>query len=143
MQEKQEPGPSRKRQVTPRRRTVLVVDDEPRIRRSLCDLINAFGFETAEAENGEAALEVCGAPNCEIGLVLLDLLMPGISGEETLIRLAELQPHLPVVLCHGGDDDALSPASSELVAGALRKPFQVDGLESLLASLLPPILTGP
>ncbi len=96
-----------------------------------------MGLPTLEAESGDAALKICRDQPGEIGLVLLDFLMPGMTGEETLLRLTELQPHLPVVLCHGGGDDVLSSPSRDLLAGVLRKPFQVDSLESLITSLLP------
>jgi len=128
---------SQDRLVSPVKHSVLVVDDEPGLRRSVCELINVLGLSTLEAESGEAALEICSSRAGEIALVILDLQMPGMSGEETLLRLTELQPHLPVVLCHGGGDDALSLASRELLSGVLRKPFQVTDLQALLTTLLP------
>lgn len=121
----------------PRHQVVLVVDDEQEIRNSLCDLIRVLGYEAIDTETGADALAICERRAGEIGMVILDLQMPGLSGEETLLRLTERQPHLPVVLCHGGADDALAPASRDLLSGVLLKPFQVDQLESLLASLLP------
>ncbi len=125
------------RLTKPRKCTVLVVDDEPAIRQSLCDLIDAMGYGTLDVDSGQAAIDICRERAGEIGLVMLDLQLPGISGVETLLRLTEMQPHLPVVLCHGGSDDLLSPATRNLLSGVLRKPFQVDQLESLLTTLLP------
>ena len=125
------------RLTKPGKCTILVVDDETAIRRSLCDLIDAMGYGTLDVDSGQAAIDVCQERAGEIGLVILDLQMPGMSGVETLLRLVEMQPHLPVVLCHGGSDDQLSSATRDLLSGVLKKPFQVEQLESLLTTLLP------
>ena len=128
---------SEDRLTKPGKCTILVVDDETAIRRSLCELIDAMGYGTLEVDSGQAASDICQERSGEIGLLMLDLQMPGLSGVETLLKLTEMQPHLPVVLCHGGSDDLLSPATRDLLSGVLRKPFQVDELESLLTTLLP------
>ncbi len=120
------------RLTKPRKCTILVVDDETAVRQSLCDLIDAMGYGTLDVDSGQAAIDICQERAGEIGLVMLDLQMPGMSGVETLLKVTEMQPHLPVVLCHGGSDDMLSPATRDLLSGVLRKPFQVDELESLL-----------
>jgi two-component system KDP operon response regulator KdpE len=60
---------------------ILVVDDEPQLRRALRSTLSALGFVVADAESGEAALEMVRAEKFD--LILLDINMPGLSGLET------------------------------------------------------------
>lgn len=103
---------------------ILVVDDEPHIRRLLAVRLEAEGFEVFEARDGEEGLrrfeEV--APD----LVLLDLMMPGANGLEILARLrgSGVRPHVPVFIltAKGQDTDrelALAGGATDFVT----KPF--------------------
>ncbi|HMG19489.1 MAG TPA: response regulator, partial [Gemmatimonadales bacterium] len=76
---------------------ILLVDDEANIRKMVSALLESEGFETLEAPNGQAALEVVAtdAPDA----VLLDLMMPpGPDGLATLEQLKKRVPHVPVVM---------------------------------------------
>ncbi len=82
---------------------VLVVDDEPEIARMLVALLRESGFETQAAGSGEEALEVLASTG--IGLVILDILLPGIDGFEVCRRIRKRHgPALPVVLLTGLED---------------------------------------
>jgi signal transduction histidine kinase/DNA-binding response OmpR family regulator len=82
---------------------VLVVDDEPEIARMLVALLRESGFESRSAGSGEEALEVLASTG--IGLVILDVLLPGIDGFEVCRRIRQRYgPALPVVLLTGLDD---------------------------------------
>lgn len=124
------------RRSTGRQAAVLVVDDQQIIRSSLCMLIEALGYDPIEAETGNEALAICESRSSDIGLVLLDQHMPGLSGEETLLKLSKSHAHLPVALCSGSGGDDLQPATRDLLAGILTKPLQQGDLQSLLAEHL-------
>ena len=75
---------------------VLIVDDEPAIRRALRPPLTELGFEVAEASRGEIALEMLRAEPYDV--VLLDVNMPGIGGLETLRRIRAASPRLPILM---------------------------------------------
>ena len=75
---------------------VLLVDDEPAIRRALRPSLVEFGFQVAEASRGEEALQLLSAGPFDA--VLLDVNMPGIGGIETLRRIRSSSPRLPILI---------------------------------------------
>ena len=75
---------------------ILVVEDDNPIRRGLCDALEASGYRVSEAENGLAGLEQALAEG--VDLVLLDLMMPELSGLEVLQKLRPSRPTLPVII---------------------------------------------
>jgi CheY-like chemotaxis protein len=91
--------------------TILVVDDELLARQLFADVLREAGYITHEAENGERALEI--ARQETIDVVLLDIMMPGMSGLEVLAQLGELAPDSPVVIA------TANPTSDNAIA-ALR-----------------------
>jgi two-component system nitrogen regulation response regulator NtrX len=115
---------------------VLLVDDEANIRRMLGALLQAEGFETAEAANGNAALAALesAAPDA----VLLDLMMPGgPDGIGTLEQLKQRAPDLPVVMMSG--KATLTDAVRATKLGAfqfLEKPLTPEGVLVALRSAL-------
>jgi two-component system, OmpR family, KDP operon response regulator KdpE len=82
---------------------VLIVDDEPAIRRSLRLPLIELGFQVAEASRGEEALHLIRTETFDV--VLLDLNMPGIGGMKTLKRLRSLAPRLPILMLTVRDDE--------------------------------------
>lgn len=69
------------------KKAILVVDDEPRIVRVLSDYLTATGYHIFQAYDGEEALDVFARHNTEIDLILLDVMMPKLSGTEVLEEL--------------------------------------------------------
>ena len=107
---------------------VLVVDDEPQIRRALTANLRARGFEVDEAESGEEALDV--AARVRPDLVVLDLGLPGIDGIEVVHGLRGWTD-VPILVLSAREDEAAKVAA--LDAGAddyVTKPF---GMAELLA----------
>jgi len=82
--------------VEPGAGTILVVDDELLARQLFADVLRDAGYITHEAENGERALAI--ARQEPIDVVLLDIMMPGMSGLEVLAKLGELAPDSPVII---------------------------------------------
>ena len=109
-------------------RTVLVVDDDIDIREAICAVLQAEGFSTLEAENGEKALCLLRSGERPVpDVMILDLMMPVMDGQQLLDELerdAELS-RTPVII---------ASASRTLPPGrpTLRKPFTVVDLLSLV-----------
>ncbi len=90
-------------EAPPPRSTVLVVDDERNIRRTLELILSDEGLHVLQADNGEQALDVLAAPNMPVDIVILDVKLPGISGLEVLARMRrdEATHLLPVIVVSG------------------------------------------
>jgi two-component system response regulator HydG len=107
--------------------TILVVDDEPAQRALLADFLRDEGYRVAEAADGAAAL--ARVRNGGIDLLLTDVRMPGISGQELLCTVREESPHLPVLLITA--HDTVEQAVTAMQSGAfsyIAKPVNLDGL---------------
>ena len=106
---------------------VLVVDDEPAIRRALRPPLTELGFEMTEASRGEMALEMLRTEPFDA--VLLDVNMPGIGGIETLRRIRAMAPRLPVIILTVRDREEEKVNALELGADDyVTKPFGVREL---------------
>ncbi len=103
---------------------VLMVDDEKRFRDTTKKILNKKGFETIVAESGEDALEKIDQ-NPDV--VILDIKMPGMDGHETLDKIKEIKPDLPVIMLTG--HGAMPSAKEALGQGAfdyLSKPCDIN-----------------
>jgi two-component system nitrogen regulation response regulator NtrX len=114
--------------------SVLIIDDEPNIRRMVGALLSAEGFEVREASNGPEGLT--RAVESEPDVALLDLMMPGeLDGMATLGRLRERYPDLPVVMMSGKAGLADAVKATKLGAfNFLEKPLTPEGVLLALAS---------
>ena len=113
---------------------VLVVDDDRRMVRTICDILKVKGYEAAEAYTGEEAVEKVKSdhPDC----VLMDVKMPGISGVETLQLIKGMAPDLPVVLMSAYTTEEQVEEVKQLGAETvLRKPVDLQMVFSFLALL--------
>jgi CheY-like chemotaxis protein len=111
---------------------ILVVDDEDAIRALLLTVLRRRGYKVDTARNGTEAIQRC--VRCRYVLVLLDLMMPVMSGYEVLGHLARMEDRpLVIVLTAGLLPKQLDP---EIVAGTLRKPFDIDLLVDTIAGCL-------
>ena len=109
---------------------VLVVDDEPPIRRLLQAGLSTQGYQTIDAPNAKAALEMLAeAPD----LVILDLGLPDMQGLELLQKIRAAHEDLPIVVLSSRGDEAAKVAALDLGADDyVTKPF---GMEELLARM--------
>jgi DNA-binding response OmpR family regulator len=87
------------------RATIVIIEDEPAIRRGVVDALRLSGYEVIEAADGQAGLEA--AVRLDIDLVLLDLMLPKMDGMAVLVELRQIRPTLPVIIltARGGEDD--------------------------------------
>src|SRR3954451_23431230 len=90
-------------------KTVLVVDDDPTQRRLIQAVLEREGFAVLHAEHGDQAIERLGS-GATIDVVLLDLVMPGMSGQETLVEMRARGCNQPVIVvtATGGVDTIVS-----------------------------------
>jgi len=107
--------------------TVMVVDDEETVREMLVRALQAQGYRVLEAEHGQQAVEVFAQYGGEVDLVVLDLIMPRLSGAETFQRLREVEPGVKVLVSSGySPDEQNEPFLQENAEGFLQKPYDVD-----------------
>ncbi len=112
---------------------VLVVDDEPAIRRAIRPPLMELGFQVAEASRGEEALQALRSGAHDV--VLLDINMPGIGGIETLKRIRSFAPRLPVLMLTVRDDEEDKVEALELGADDyVTKPFSTRELIARIRS---------
>jgi len=110
------------------RTTVLVIDDDSGIREYLETLAARQGYGVYTAEDGESALAELDQVRPDI--ITLDAVLPGIDGLETLRRLKQRAPEIPVVMLSGhGQPRTIVEAMRLGAADFLRKPFEVEELE--------------
>jgi len=117
-------------------KSILVVDDDPRILHMLCSFLRADGYDVATAEDGTKALELIAA--APPALVLLDLNLPDIQGDEVFQKARATGYFGPVVLI-SADLRAEQVAREMGAEGCLTKPFDPSDLFQLLEQLLEPI----
>src|SRR6059058_4632589 len=124
---------------------IVVVEDEPAIRRGVVDALRASGYTVAEAADGERGLEE--AVRLGVDLVLLDLLLPKRDGLEVLAELRKTRPTLPVIIltARGSEDDrvrGLKMGADDYVV----KPFSARELlarvEAVLRRAKPKVVNG-
>ncbi|MSU23347.1 MAG: response regulator [Opitutus sp.] len=130
-----EPPPSTGWQRTGRG---LIIDDDELVRSVNALMIRSFGLEPFIALDGAAGLAAFRENPASFDLVLLDLLMPGLSGEETLIALRALRPDVRVLIVsgHSADDIMQRQAGGSGPLAFLHKPFKRTALEQKLRELL-------
>ncbi len=109
-------------------RTILVVDDEEAVLDVVCRFLEIAGHRVVGVTSGQDALDHLRRTR-DVDLVILDLMMPREDGMQTLERLRELRPRLPVLLCTGlPQAEPLPESVAGAAAGLLRKPFKMNEL---------------
>jgi two-component system, cell cycle sensor histidine kinase and response regulator CckA len=107
---------------------VLVVDDEPLVRRFAARVLRDEGFGVHEAGDGAEALELIGAGIAHVEVVLSDIVMPRVNGVQLLQSLSTSRPDLPVILMSGYGMAQLSELGIASPCGVLAKPFSPEAL---------------
>ena len=117
--------------------TVLLVDDEPIIRKSIEIVLKRSGFTVLTAVDGVDAVEVFRKHRDEIGCVLCDLTMPRMNGWETLTTLRKLSPGFPVILSSGySEAQVMAGDHPELPQAFLSKPYEFKTLINAIARFM-------
>lgn len=112
-----------------RSETILVADDEVMVLNITCTLLRRLGYEVIPAQNGEEAVELYKAEGESIDLLLLDIMMPKLSGPAAAHMIREMRPDIPVLFCTGYSDDKTRDELSEIEGyDLIRKPLRIPGL---------------
>ena len=112
---------------------ILVVEDEEPVRRALAMILRISGYTILLAVDGEDGLAIFESRQEEIDLVILDLAMPKMSGQEVLPRLLALDPQVKAIICTGYNvnDDEVEGASA-----LIKKPFLMRTLVETVGEVL-------
>ena len=117
-----------------REKRILVVDDDDSIRALLFTILRRRGHAVDTARNGAEAIERIAS--CRYSVMLLDLMMPTMSGWEVLQHLERQPPEnipIVIVLTAGSEPRNLNP---KIISGTVRKPFEINMLTETVTSCL-------
>ena len=116
---------------------VLLIEDEEPVRFVLLAMLKTFGLTPRGAEDGEKGLAAFREDPAGYDLVVMDMLMPGMSGEQTLAAMRAIKPDVPVLLISGySEGDILGRLGGAGPLQFLSKPFTRDALEQKLREML-------
>ncbi|MDQ6704633.1 MAG: response regulator [Acidobacteriota bacterium] len=120
--------------------TILVVDDEPEIRKLVSAMLTRSGYKLLMSDSGDNALKIFKKNDVPIDLLLTDVVAPGMSGPMLADQLTEIQPSLRVLFMSGYDQSqVVRKYVVERGFALLIKPFTVEQLEAKVAE----VLSGP
>lgn len=103
---------------------ILVIDDEPTVREAVTDILQIDGWQICAASSGAEGIESFRQHHNEIGLILLDMKMPGLSGAETFQGLRAIDPSLKVILSSGYHETEMHHFLGEAgIIAFLQKPY--------------------
>jgi CheY-like chemotaxis protein len=116
---------------------ILVVDDEYVLRDFLEQALRGYGYVVSLAENGEQAVKLFQLKPDKIDLVILDMIMPKMDGEQALKEIRKLNESVPVIITSGySDKEKLEAISQMKIAGIIHKPFRIDKLLTQIRTIL-------
>ncbi|MCE5272329.1 PAS domain S-box protein [bacterium] len=116
--------------------TVLVVEDEELVRNLACRILESYGYRVLSASDGQEGLEVFARELDNIGVVVLDLTMPRMSGTMTFARLEQIQPEVRVIICTGHSDEDARRGILTRAKAFLTKPYQAEELARAVRKVL-------
>ncbi len=119
--------------------TVLVIDDEAYIREMCRDILTPLGYKVLLAEDGPAGVEVLRSKREEIDLVILDMIMPGMGGNEVFSVLKTIKPDVKILLCSGYSSSGFAGIDRLLQSGAsgfVQKPFSRQNIALAIKNAL-------
>ncbi len=124
--------------VTPFPRTrILLIDDNELLREMGEEILDHLGYTPLLASGGEEGIEMFKKGLGEIGLVLLDVVMPGMGGLETFRKLKEMDPQVNVlVISSYSEAEQVEAILKEGALGLIQKPFQIKALSNTLWEIL-------
>jgi two-component system cell cycle sensor histidine kinase/response regulator CckA len=117
--------------------TILLVEDEARVRKLIVDVLTARGYQVLEATRGEEAMRLCKAHGGAIDMAVIDVVMPEINGPDLVRQLIPLRPKMKVLYISGYTDEAIvHHGIPESGAAFLQKPFLPDALARKVREVL-------
>lgn len=117
--------------------TILLVEDESAVRAMTKQALEICGYTVLEAGNGHEAIELCENVDCEIKLLMTDVVMPGMGGRELAERFMITYPEMIVLFTSGYTDDAtVRQGVIDLSRNFIQKPFTINALAQKVRSVL-------
>jgi DNA-binding NtrC family response regulator len=109
--------------------TVLVIDDEEMVRRVAKSMLESYGYNVLVAGDGRSAVKLFKEVGPQISVVVLDLTMPSMSGEETFRQLRTLRSNVRVILSSGYNEvEAVKRFTGKSLTGFIQKPYTATQL---------------
>lgn len=120
------------------RGSILIIDDEEAIRNLMKDALSGLGYSVIEASNGKEGIDIFNSNKDKIDLVILDLIMPVMGGEETLVRLKEIRSDVKVLIATGfGVEEKLKDIlKDKCVKGFINKPYKIAEVSEAIRTAL-------
>ena len=116
-------------------KVILLIDDEVLIRKTGQRLLSKLGYSVLLAADGQEALDLYRKKQGDVSLVLLDMIMPGMTGRETFEQLQKINPSVKVLLTSGYDkNDKIDQLIDAGAAGFLQKPYNMTILNDTVSS---------
>jgi len=119
------------------RETILIVDDEPSIIDVTRDILKVLGYEVLTAKGGREAVQLYRQQADRIDLVILDMVMPDMGGEDTFDLLRAIQPAVRVILASGySEAGQVQQLMERGCRGFLPKPYRITDLAKKVRAVL-------
>ena len=123
-----------------RSETILYVEDDHNVRELMCQALKTLGYQVIEAENGKIALDRVNKESLlnKIDLVISDIVMPELNGEQLADALRKLRPDIKILLCSGFTDTRVSigKKSRQNNYHFLPKPYSLNKLEKTIRNII-------
>jgi CheY-like chemotaxis protein len=117
--------------------TILLVEDEEGVRAVLHELLTGLGFEVLQAANGAEAMDLARGHAGVIDLVITDMVMPVMSGQELARKLADVRPGVRILYMSAFASNIYSPSAlANALADYISKPFDLDTFVGKVRELL-------
>ena len=117
--------------------TILLVDDEPSLLETGQELLSYLGYHVLTASSGEEALVTINREGERIGIVIMDLMMPGMGGEKCLVEIRKIFPSMKVMITSGNTSSIKTADIIKAVAAAfIQKPYYIEALSKIIRDIL-------
>ena len=117
--------------------TVLLVEDDPVVRKMTARVLKRAGYTVIEASDGLEALRMCNNPDTQFYLVVSDMVMPALGGRDLANHVSRLRPGIPTLLMSGYTRDSmLHSAGMSATEAFIEKPFTPDALAAKVRDVL-------
>ncbi len=126
----------------PRRRTILLVEDEPFVREATCSILESAGFEVLPAGDARDAMRVYEECKRAIDLVITDMVLPGRSGQQLGQDLRQHSPEVVVLVTSGYGNPEYETEAPESRTYFLAKPYSRRMLVEKIEQILGPVALG-